>query len=56
MNDALLSPADDVFLGDICADDGSQGYELAEDELTISLDRFKMEYTSADGSVKYVHL
>ncbi|KAJ0384115.1 hypothetical protein COL922a_009093 [Colletotrichum nupharicola] len=28
-----------------------RGYELAEEELTISLDRFKMEYTSGDGSV-----
>ncbi|GJC94135.1 RNA polymerase Rpb5 domain-containing protein [Colletotrichum higginsianum] len=27
-----------------------RGYELAEDELKISLDRFKMEYTAADGS------
>lgn len=32
----------------------SQGYELAESEINITLDRFKQEFTSADGSVEYV--
>lgn len=30
-----------------------QGYELAEDEVKISLDRFRAEYTNDDGSAKY---
>lgn len=30
-----------------------QGYELAEDEVKISLDRFRLEYTNDDGSPKY---
>ena len=36
-------------------DSGSppQGYELAEDEVKISLDRFRSEYTNDDGSAKY---
>lgn len=37
---------------DTRANERMQGYELAEEELTISLDRFKMDYTSGDGSVK----
>lgn len=28
-----------------------QGYELAEDEVKISLDAFRSQYTSIDGSV-----
>ncbi|KAJ9137233.1 DNA-directed RNA polymerases I, II, and III subunit RPABC1 [Pleurostoma richardsiae] len=28
-----------------------RGYELAEDEVAISLDRFKLEYTNPDGTV-----
>lgn len=30
-----------------------QEYELAEDEVTISLDRFRDEYCHPDGTVKY---
>lgn len=30
-----------------------QGYELAEDEIHISLDKFRLDYTNADGSPKY---
>lgn len=30
-----------------------QEYELAEDEVTISLERFRDEYCHPDGSVKY---
>ena len=31
----------------------AQGYELAEDEVKISLDRFRNVYTNDDGSAKY---
>lgn len=31
-----------------------QEYELAEEEVSISLDRFRDEYCNPDGSVKYV--
>lgn len=31
-----------------------QEYELAEEEVNISLDRFRDEYCNPDGSVKYV--
>ncbi|CRK21839.1 hypothetical protein BN1708_003454 [Verticillium longisporum] len=34
---------------EMCAD---RGYELAESEIQISLDRFRHEYLAADGSVK----
>jgi DNA-directed RNA polymerases I, II, and III subunit RPABC1 len=30
----------------------AQGYELAEDEVNIKLDRFRLEYTNSDGSPK----
>jgi len=30
----------------------TQGYELAEDEVNIKLDRFRLEYTNSDGSPK----
>jgi hypothetical protein len=30
----------------------NQGYELSEDEVRISLDRFRTEFTIIDGSVK----
>ncbi|PNH67283.1 hypothetical protein VD0001_g7869, partial [Verticillium dahliae] len=33
---------------EMCAD---RGYELAESEIQISLDRFRHEYLAADGSV-----
>lgn len=33
-----------------------QGYELAEEEVKISLDRFRAEYTNDDGSPKYESL
>lgn len=29
----------------------TQGYELAEDEVKMSLDTFRTHYTSVDGSV-----
>ncbi len=29
-----------------------QGYELAEDEVKISLERFRLQYTNDDGSPK----
>jgi hypothetical protein len=33
------------------ADVGIQGYELAEEEVKISLDAFRAQYTSIDGTV-----
>jgi hypothetical protein len=32
----------------------TQGYELAQDEINMPLNRFRSEYTTADGSVEYV--
>lgn len=32
-----------------------RGYELAEEEVTITFDEFKRKYCSDDGSVKYAH-
>lgn len=36
-----------------CSQNHHQGYELAEEEVKISLDRFRSEYTNEDGSPKY---
>lgn len=32
-----------------------RGYELTEDEVKISLDQFKADFTGADGTIEYAN-